>query len=659
MSFRIETVWPGDARGAVELTSIQPVREGLTVQDGAILARLTPAEHCYLTHGSPRGLKSRPRDALPVPSAAVRISIRCDVAGSGVSLWLLQFKGDNHLTSDRWALKAEETNVVWTPAPGADGIRIALRVAGAVAVKSLRIQVAPIAREARKAASPSGLKEAPREWLGLWEVLNGPKAKLPEIVESVLSARLRPETAIGPRPEHIRLEPTRTVGAAAYKRLQELGLKPDVLDFDSAPFGREISPKLMNALESRHYQSASPYSGERLLSADTFLISYPEGRPYVFVRFEAEERIFYDVYDGFGGARIGMYLPNENILVCRQNIIKAVSYLQYVMLRHAFDVARYLRSPERLTAIPINTMNHCGHWLLCEIEALSRIVGSHVKHVDEWIDCMFQFIDASRLLPAIEPSSSVIGSEPMFRNSLARNHFLVLPRIGNYFIGEQSKEAIKAYVADHKVHSGFETLVSHRLAGRWPVIWMEWRANDRLWVNQKEGLAALIDRLRSRYPDFAIVVAGWSRTNIERCEDELMIEKEEAVFSEIGASLKSKELHFVFGESLVNKLVWADNCDVYIVTHGTGVVFPLLADLSGIVVTNRIDLSARNESKSDLPEYVDGQHPFVFVPEALITDEVSYPNIGYALKDFRIDPKAFADFFEKAVLRSLERPDGR
>lgn len=514
-------------------------------------------------------------------------------------------------------------------------------------------------------AKPSTIRPQPPrtmrdEWLETWKNLNQPKAAMPEFVESVLSPLMRPETAIGPRAEHIRLEPARTLGEDAYRRLQELGLRPDDLDFDSAPFGREISPKLMKALETRQYESRSPYTGEPLSSVDTFLVCWPEGTPYVFVRFEAEERIFYDVYDGYGGARIGMYLPAENVVVSRLNLLKVVAYLKYAMLRHAFDVVRYLRSPERRTAVPINTMNHCGHWLLCEIEALRRIVDiEDGRLVDDWIDCMFHFIDTARLLPGIAPSSSAIGSDAIFRNSLSGCHFLVLPRLGHYFIGERAKADIRDYLGEHKTRSGYEALVRNRLADKWPVIWMEWRVNDRLWLNQKDGLAALLARMRDRYPDFAIVIAGWSRTNAERAGDEAMIEKEEAVFSEIRASVDAPELHFVSGESLANKLVWADNCDAYVAIYGTGLIFPLLADLHGVTVANRYDFLRLTSARTGLPEYVYGQREFLFAPEALISDVKTDQSAVRALTNFRIDPEGLIDLFEKEILQHLARPEDR
>ena len=694
MGFRIDLDWPGDARRSIELNSVQPARAGLAVEKGSIRATLTADEASYVTHGVSGGIKTRPEDAFPAPRGPVRIQLANDFVGRGLSLWLLQYRGDSHLKSERWHLKQGTTEVDWTPVAGADGIRIALRVAGTGTVQTVRVSVTrpafslatllgPLAgardslrsavasrlrpmRRAATAARPaanmavSGMtapkpRKAPDAWLRSWEALNRPKAELPEFGESVLSAHLRPETAIGPRPEHIRLEADRSVGADAYRRLEELGCKPDALDFDSMPFGREISPKLLRALETGRYESSCPYTGRALSSADTFLVSYPEGKPYVFVRFDAEDSVFYDVYDGFGGARIGMYLPGDNVVVSRLNILGAVAYLKYAVLRHAFEVVRYLKSAERRPAVTINTMNHCGHWLLCEVEALSRIVESGLaSHVDEWVDCMYRFIDTAKLLPGIEVTNAVTGSEAMFRNALLGGHFVLLPRIGHYFIGERAREAIAEYVAGHKSSTGYEAVVQNRLEGRWPVIWMEWRANDRIWLNQKEGLAALIERMRRRYPDFAIVIAGWSRMNIPRAEDEAMIEKEEAVFAEIAASMDAPELHFISGETLANKLVWADHCDFYVTVHGTGVVFPLLAGLPGMVVGNREDAGRFRSAGGPAapPQYVFGEPLLDFAPLEMVRDD---PEGGHwQTRSFLVEAEPFANLIEEKMGRELE-----
>jgi hypothetical protein len=303
-------------------------------------------------------------------------------------------------------------------------------------------------------------------------------------------------------------------------------------------------------------------------------------------------------------------------------------------------------------------MNHCGHWLLCEIEALSKIVHSaQARLVDEWIDCGLHFIDTAKLIPEIKPTSSAKGSDGIFRNSLLDGHFVVLPRIGHYFIGSSAKAGIRKYIDEWKAQSGFDQYLKHKLTGKWPVIWMEWRANDRLWLNQKEGLAALIQRLRSRYPDFAIVIGGWSRMNVERPSDEAMIEKEEVIFSEVAELFGAAQAYFVSGESLINKFAWADNCDAYACIHGTGLVFPLIAGIHGTTITSQHDYGRIHKARTGVPEYVYGQEELSFVPAEFVKDEET--KLGYALTNFDVDPNGFADFFEAKILARLPRRQGR
>lgn len=655
MGFKIDVEWPGSGKDSLELGGVSRAQPQMVGADGSISADLGPDESAYLSHGLPRTLKERPDDALPVPPHPAELYLSCDFEGRGPALWLLQFRGSEHLASDRWLLKERDTIVQWTPADGADGVRVALRMAGRTRVKSLELRL-PQATGARRPGTQT-------EWRRLWTLLNLPRAEPPETVDNVLSARLVPESTITPLPERIVLEPGSVAGPDARRRLAELGVNADWLDFDSDLGITGISPKLIHAIEHGTYRRLCPFSGGTIHSRDTFLVCPSFGRPYVFVRFEGSGKVFYEIFDCYGGKVSGLYFPADNFIMYNVgNIPRAVKCLQFLFLRNAHHVREYLTSDrERTICIPVNTTAHFGHWILNEVEALSTIIREGTgKGRITWLDCGLSFMDAEGIFPGLKIDKARFGMNDIFLTCLADDRLVVMPRMRKYYLGEEALKSIVDLVRRREEKTGYGSLIDRKLAGKWPVVWVEWRANDRIWTNEKEALALLVQRLKADYPDFAVMVAGWSRMNAERSEDEAMIGLEEEQFGDLREALDTQSLHFVSGETILNKLAWTGKADCYLAINGSGLMFPLIMGLPGVIVANRfyvLDARKGGARRPDAPDFVHGQPPLEYVPEALIADEEG--SRGPGLTNFRVDPEGLARFFEEKVLRRLVRPAGR
>jgi hypothetical protein len=500
--------------------------------------------------------------------------------------------------------------------------------------------------------TPASRPEEHQAWLRIWHILNGSKANLPAALETP-SVLLSKDFRIEARFDRVPLDIRRRLEPAARERLLAYGITPDFLDFDTDFFEFSLSPSVEYAIENRRYRSSCPFSGRTIFSADAFFCAYPEGRPYVIVRHEAEGRAFYEIFDGFGGAKIGAYFPDMALIISRLKLETVIRSFHQLVLRNINAYLDYLRGSIRRTAIPINTITHCGHWLLCELEAIRIIAEKYGKQdVDAWADLNIYYIRVQEIYPEIEATHVLSDAEEMFRVGIENNFMFVLPRITNYFIGEQAIRSLRTAAQDAEKEPAHRQLTPSPPT-RKPRLWIELRANDRLWINQREVLRACIDRLRARYPELQLVFAGWSRMNCYRAEDEKMIAVEKTAVESMLAEFSSMDPVFVSGVTFDAKLAVARSCNFHVSTHGTGVLFPLIAEVPGAMVTNRGDMQRFRQPDGSLrpPVYVSGQPPLTLVPEELVLDEPGAEH--WQKRSFRVDPERFAEFLEKSMTEQL------
>lgn len=495
--------------------------------------------------------------------------------------------------------------------------------------------------------------EEDEAWLRVWDILNCEKADLPATLEGVPSAALSNGFRIEARFDRVPLDIRRNLDPGAHERLLAHGISPDFLDFDADFFENSLSPSVEYAIENGRYRSLCPFSGREIFSSDSFFCAHPEGRPYVIVRHEAKGRAFYEIFDGFGGAKVGSYFPDMALIISRLKIEKLIEKFHQIVLENSYSYLNYLRSNERRIAIPINTMTHCGHWLLCELEAVRIVTEKYgSQKVNFWIDSDTFYVRVQDIFPKIREDRKFSDSAEVFRAGVENDLMYVLPRITNYFIGSQAAESLRA--AAQRSEKGSTGRHGQSIPPtRKPRLWIELRANDRLWINQKEALRACIARLSARYPQMQLVFAGWSRMNRYRAEDEKMIAAERNAVQSMLEEFSPIDPIFMSGETFDAKLAAAGSCDFHVSTHGAGILFPLIAKVPGIAVTNRGDMERFRQPDGSFrpPTYVSDQPPLMLVPVELVVD--SPGDEHWQKQSFSVDSEGFARFLEGAMKELL------
>lgn len=590
----------------------------------------------YLTHVPSSSMSRPPQASLPIPTDEVELALSITAQGVQVSLWIIEFDGAQQVAKTSWPVPHDKT-VSWKPHPACKSIRLGWRLQGVGALASAHLELRAKGHEARETA----------HLMDLWRALNAPKHTLGTL------AALDGPVYLGPDPEVVTQAAAATHAFFATHHLDasRLVLDGGALDGVSAP---AVWPHQQEAIAECAYRWVCPFTGEAIRSADTFVVSEPAAFGYVFVRFESAGHVFFLILCPFRSSRVGVYFPEVELVVSRLKLGPLVRGFRSLAVRNAERYTRYLASSERAITIPINTLGHWGHVVLNELEALHWLFETgHDRKIDRWLGGEVGFFDFTEVFPEIPRAKLHVTHAPdeRFRWCLQENAFVVHPQIASYLLEEPAGSRLVEHWSRDGERTGATARIADRLAGRFPVIWCEIRANDRLWTNQLEGLQAVVVRLKPRYPNLTLVLAGWSRMLTPSAGDEKMIAHEMAVFETLTGALAGTTCLPVLGVPTGEKLLWAQRCHFHLSLFGSGLLFALLAKLPGVTLVSRYyqehELFLGDDHRR--VHFMYGDDRLGVLPTRFVIDDTTIEN--GEVRNFRVDAAALASFVEAELAK--------
>ncbi len=635
MTFSFDVTWL-DGPKAMPL-QFCPGKGGERITEtGAAAVEQKDQTASYLTQ-LPARLAQRAASSLSVPTGEIELALAVSAKGVEVSFWILEFAGEQQIAKTSWPVLRDKV-VVWKPHRDCETIRLAWRLKGSGTLDTARLVSQERGSDAKLTA----------RHLKTWRALNALKGSIGEIE----TARDCP-SQLGPAPDVIA-----PVDVATHPVLSALGIDPAKLEVDGDPILAEdqlrVWPFLKRVITDRRYAWKCPFTGETLHSSDAVIVSEPAGRPYVFVRFESAGHVMFLILSAFRSSRVGVYFPIEELVVSRLKLGSLVCALRSLAVRHAGELERYLGTTERRTLIPLNTMSHWGHVLLNELDALQWLFDSgNDANVDLWLQGEVGFFKLDELFDEIPPTKlrAAMSTDERFAICLRENAMVVRPQIASYFLGDKAGDRLVDYWRREGERDGSTAAIAARLDGRSPVIWVEVRANDRLWTNQREGLVAVIEKLRAGYPKLTVIFAGWSRMLGVSADDEKMIATETQFVTSLSDALPGIHCIPLLGVMTGEKMRWALACDFHLSIVGSGILFPMLAGLPGVIVSSvyyqENDLFIGDTQKQ--VRWVTGVDKAVVLPKQFVTDDVSIQNAE--VRNFAVDPDALANLVESELAK--------
>jgi hypothetical protein len=218
------------------------------------------------------------------------------------------------------------------------------------------------------------------------------------------------------------------------------------------------------------------------------------------------------------------------------------------LMRH--EAREYLDAETRPALLFGNS--NLGHFMWNDLSGLHHVIASGwLPRVAQLVALPRQFIDARQVFPELTdlPYTELASGADAFAYCL-RNRLLPV-RAASPVVTDAFSERLREY-ADRR--GSIPAAVRDR---RGPLIWMNLRAHSKVWTDQVEGNAALLNAAQEAYGDISVVLDG-----MNDCAD---------IAAQIRARLDPNvTVYDGIGVPLADTLKWAFEVDCFACPVGTG-----------------------------------------------------------------------------------------
>ena len=387
-----------------------------------------------------------------------------------------------------------------------------------------------------------------------------------------------------------------------------------------------------NIVETGYIYCICPFSGEILRSNQSFLIPGSPREVFAY-RFVGKE-VFYLLTGAQRGDKIGIYIPKLDILI--QFWGEAALYVGTHNINHLkaylvtcwSSVKSYLSSQSRKMTLVVGFHTNIGHHIWDELTGIEYLCKREIFDNYYVFVGGYEYFSIEHLFPEI-PSNSITHYDDViphqdtysvFKTIVENNHFVF--RLGTGFMDDNLFNRIKRS-SIQRCSQEFLQQVKEIKERHFPVILIQIRAHHRIWLNQVEGIASVINNLYLDYPNLAVVFDGWSLTGKEDASSGCwsVIEKEKNLMAEILDMIPSDiKVYSCIGSTVDETVACTLNVDLHISPLGAGVTFTVwIAYKPGVLHAHTAGLAAWGK-----PFYINSlQQRFLetFQPQVLIPDD--------------------------------------
>ena len=346
-------------------------------------------------------------------------------------------------------------------------------------------------------------------------------------------------------------------------------------------------------LETGYIYSICPISQEIIRSNQSFFGFINSNWQMIFYRFVGRE-VFYLIVGCYPLLKVGIYLPNREVIISfidysdshfklfgETEFQLCIDGFKIYTLNFLHDVKNYITNnhPKKIVNLfgfipnighyfwndlpPLQTLSETG-----KINKLSKFIIGGFNYIN--IDNIFSEITSEKLEESILVSREDLDQNTLFKINLTNNFFALrlssegikeklISRIYN-FSRTKSSESFLQKVTESKKH--------------FPLLWITIRSHNRVWISQVEGIANIINTLSKDFPDLGVIFDGLPREtdNLERIRK--LLHSPIKTYSALGCTI-------------YETIVWVHAIDLFIEPVGAGLIFPILANKTGVYHTHR------------------------------------------------------------------------
>lgn len=313
-----------------------------------------------------------------------------------------------------------------------------------------------------------------------------------------------------------------------------------------------------------------PVTGQLLKSTHGFC-EHIIGQAQTFYRFEGVE-VFYVCTGGFINGRMFLYMPRTaTIVALEEPLLRWYPYPELVqafntsLLLHRHDVVRYLSAPPRYAAV--YGLVNIGHFFWNDLGGLQHAVDAGVAHsLSEIVKVPIHYMGHEPLFPELAhiPSTRIEHAPDVFGHFV--KHGLTPIRFTDGVIQDRYFDRLRRAVALAATAKGWPPADAPR-----PLLWLNVRANNKVWVDQAAGYAHILNAVYEEYGAAAALLQGMPDCAELAAEIRRLTRPEIPLYDGLDLGIE-------------DKLNYAGQVDAYICVVGAGLVLTTwLADREGVV----------------------------------------------------------------------------
>jgi hypothetical protein len=364
----------------------------------------------------------------------------------------------------------------------------------------------------------------------------------------------------------------------------------------------------LTAIKEKSVYGICPSTGNTLRSSHSLLANINT----IFYRFDGVQ-VFYIITAGLDGfKKNALYFPRENLVIVSGKPwtfeIADLIELQARMVSNFGACYRYLYNNDlskRRTAVCVGFF-HFAHHLWNELPGIDRLLRKKtIGKIDKFFILREPLGKINEIFPELNSDQierkNTIGA--LFDDLISDNYFVI--KVGSEFI--TNKLVNRVYeVSKKNCRPDTHEVVQDARRKHFPLLWVGIRVGSRSWINQVDGLAKLIERVHSEFPQLGVVFDGFSlpadRSGefVDNQEYGEILRQETTVVSEILQRLerhgRALGIFNIVGSSVYDANVWAHTIDVYLSPYGTlQHKVGWFADKPGIIHSNKTVLRASSK----------------------------------------------------------------
>lgn len=361
--------------------------------------------------------------------------------------------------------------------------------------------------------------------------------------------------------------------------------------------------------------SVCPATGQIVRANQSFYIQdrglYAAG----IYRFVGKET-FYLIFRGLDAFYVyGIYLPRLDLIIHFYqdgesiDLIEVLSELKALAVSEPAAFKAYVSNSQRKeVANVIGWHNNLGHHLWNELTTIQYFYDrGKLPSIQKFITGNRDFFDVGSIYPEI-PADKIIKAKDnhsLFKAILEQNLF-GLRLCGWWPVSERFAQRL---MQNSRVKCSQQFLSEVAQAKQhFPLLWLNLRGHNKIWLSQVEGYAKIVNQLHQDYPNLAVVFDGYAS------EKAIM----EQIIARLNPAIKS---YNALNCSLYETIVWVQAIDTYIVVIGSGLTLvSWIANKPGIAHGNR--LHAASQTPDWWAHKRENAIPPIIISPELIKDEL-------------------------------------